>query len=386
MSHAPIIKGSLPAEEARTRIEQALWMTLLLAHGQRITQIPATLDALRAVPRKGLSFGQLRFVADQGCTYYFDEYERGDDDGRQVIKPATAGIAGRWRRGGGNKLLDRYARRRQGFVRTVRVWAGEYDDEAVAELFALKPAYVLVPAGANNSPRSVVRNTWYQYEARWRLWCISQNLRRGPVALEGSRVPEDGEDPGLFYMVGAAKRALAHHDLGLAAVARVEFGSEDPVAHDLANRVHCEALGLTVYATQHFADEDIEPLDGLRVGLEMRQGEYDPQNYVAQGLRIPDGASLATAITAGMAYVAGVLQRVPAYPLTLPASRDTYRDLTPRGAWVIQDVAVDAPAPPAPPGALRIAMTRTSASRVVLDRYLCSTSLEVVEPFDIPRT
>lgn len=379
-------RGSLPPEEARTTIERALATTLLLAHGMRIHPHTTTVASLRAVPRAPLYDFQLRYVEEQGKTYVWDSYSREADDGAAVIKPADAGETGRWVRGGGNLYLDRFSSGRTGWARTVRLYSGEWAEEALAEIFGQKPSFVLVPGRAVPRARSTRANTFYEYAYEYRLWCISQSLRKGPAARHGSRIASEAEeDPGLNHMVGAAKRALAHHGLGIPAVARVEFGAEEPIVRDLTDRVMVESLALTVWATQHFPDADIHQVEGFHGELALRQGEYDPRNYVAHGGRIAVDSGLTATITACTATVSGVLTMLPDSRVKLQLNREHYRDLRPGAAgWTIQAVQVGAAPPPLETGALRVAVTRTSSTSVVSDQYLCALSLALTKA-DIPK-
>lgn len=409
MNFPPQHRGSLIPETAPTLIERELARFLALAYGKRLAHpgggaTTPDLVALRRFPRKGITDFALRFVDGVGKTYRWDEYETRPDDGAAVIAPADARGAGRWVREGASEAqrstrhqgirdaairLDRWALQRTGWAELVRIWSGEYDDEAIAELFAKKPTFVVVPAGSSRRARSLVPGTYYQETYRVRVWGISQSLRRGPAGLLGSAYALDGADPGLNYVMGAVKRALAGSTLGIPGVITTEIGDEDVVAHDLANRVFCNSLALDVHATLHLPDHDIAPLTAVTTTTQLADpgadAAVDLANYVAVGCHPNRFGPLATTIRGGIAYVAGQLVQAQPQTLTLPASSDCYRDLLPSGAFVVQSVPRGATPPAAPAGALRVGMTTTSSSSITSDRFLCSTLLTIVGPDRIPK-
>ena len=318
--------------------------------------------------------------------------------------PADARGAGRWVREGSSEAqrttrhqgirdaairLDRWSLQRAGWAELVRIWSGEYDDEAISELFAKKPTFVVVPAGSSRRARSLVPGTYYQETYRFRVWGISQSLRRGPAGLLGSAYAVDGGDPGLNYVMGAVKRALAGSTLGIPGVITTELGDEDVVAHDLSNRVFCNSLELNVHATLHLPDDDLAPLTAVTTTTQLADPgdaeQVDLQNYVADGCYPDRFGPLFTTIRGGIAYVAGKLVQAQPQSLTLPASSDVYRDLLPSGVFVVQSVPSEAAPPAAPAGALRVGLTTTNSSSITSDRFLCSTLIKFVGPDRIPK-
>ena len=247
MNFPPQYRGSLRPETAATLVERELARFLALACGQRLRQPTAggntpDVTTLRAFRRSAIIDNSLRFVESVGKVYRFDAYESRPDDGAEVIAPSDAKGLGRWVREGATPeqrtsrhvgirdaaiRLDRWALQRTGFAEVVRIWEGEYDDEAIAELFAKKPAYVVVPSGSSRDPLSLVPGTYYREKYRYRIWGISQSLRRGPAGILGSAYALDGEDPGLNYVMGSIKRVLAGSTLGIPGVVSVEIDDED---------------------------------------------------------------------------------------------------------------------------------------------------------------
>lgn len=405
----PIYRGSLLPETAATLIERQLARFLALAFGVRLAQSAGgsstpDLAALRQFRRKGITDFALRFVTSVGKVYRWDEYETLPDDGAATIAPLDAVGAGRWTREGATAeqrssphvgirdaaiRLNKWTLRPKGFAQVVRIWEGEYDDEAIAEIFAKKPAYVVVPSGSSSTARSLVPGAYYQETYRFRVWGISQSLRRGPAGLLGSAYALDGGDPGLNYVMGSIKRALAGSTLGIPGVIRTEIGDEDVVAHDLANRVFCNSLAIDVATTLHLPDDDIAPLTAVTTTTQLADPGEDPQldlrNYVAEGCHPDRSGSLLTTLRGGIAYVAGKLVQAKPQTLTLAASSATYRDLLPGGVFVVQSVPIGS-TPPAPPaGALRVGVTTTDSTRITSDRFLCSTLFDVVGPDRIPK-
>jgi len=407
-----LYRGSLEPETAAAIIERGLARFLALANQKRLKEPTsgeawtATPDALRVFRRKALYDNQLRFVRSVGRVYRFDAYELAADDGVSVIAPSDAGAAaGRWLREGATSAqltskhegirdaalrLERWAVQRTGFTDLVRIYEGQYDDLAIAELFARKPCYVVAPSGSSRDPRSLVPGTYYLKSFRFRIWGVSQSLRRGPAGLLGLAVGIDKDDPGLDYVMGKIERTLAGSTLGIAGVNRTEIGDEEIVAHDLANRVFCNALEVTVTATLHLPDEDLTVLRAVRTTTQLAapaagEDSLDLSNYVADGCHPDRTGPLLTTIRGGLAYVNGALVQAVPQTLTLPPLSDSYRDLLPTGAFVVQSVAAGDPAPPLPARALRIGVTKTDATAVVSDEFLCSTLFNVVGPDDIPR-
>lgn len=409
MNFPPIYRGSLIPETAPTLIERELARFLALAFGVRQGQpgggaTTRDLAALRQFRRTAITDFALRFVDAVGKTYRWDEYESRPDDGAAVIAPADAKGAGRWVREGASEAqrttrhqgirdaalrLDRWSLQRTGFAQVVRIWEGEYDDEAIAEIFAKKPAYVVVPAGSSRTARSLVPGTYYQETYRFRVWGISQSLRRGPAGLFGSAYALDGGDPGLNYVMGSIKRALAGSTLGVPGVITTEIGDEDVVAHDLSNRVFCNSLELNVHTTLHLPDDDIVPLTAVTTTTQLADPgdaeQVDLQNYVADGCYPDRFGPRITTIRGGIAYVAGQLVQAQPQSLTLPVGSDCYRDLLPSGVFVVQSVPTGKPAPAAPAGSLRVGVTTTDLSSITSDRFLCSTLISFVGPDRVPK-
>lgn len=411
MTPPTLYRGSLEPETAAAVIERALARFLALAtqrrlkepEGQVWTETPA---ALRGFRRKALYDNQLRFVKSVGRVFRFDAYETAPDDNVSIFAPSDAGAAaGRWLREGATSAqrtsrhqgirdaalrLEHWALQSTGFADLVRIYEGQYDDTAIAELFARKPCYVVAPGGSSRDPRSLVPGTYYLKKFRYRIWGVSQNLRRGPAGLLGSAVGIDGGDPGLEYVMGKIERTLAGSTLGIAGVASTEIGEEEIVAHDLANRVFCNALEVTVSATLHLPDDDLRVLSAVRTTTQLAaaaDGEraIDLSNYVADGCHPDRSGPRLTTIRGGIAYISGALVQAVPQTLTLPALSDSYRDLLPTGAFVVQSVAAGDPAPPLPAKALRVGVTKTDASAVISDQFLCSTLFDLIGPDDIPR-
>jgi hypothetical protein len=395
-----------------TLIERALARTLCLAYQQRLSSSKtqaacASVDELRAFPRKKIYDYELRFVESIGRVYRFDDYSDRDDDGQGVIAPSDATGTGRWLREGASDAelrspnigirdfairLEKWSRQRDGYAKLTRVYEGEYDDEGIAEIFALRPSFVVVPGGSSRDAKSLVPGTYYKETYQFRIWCISQCLRRGPAGLYGSAFPDEfREDPGLNWVVGAAKRALAGSTLGLLGVISTEIRDEEVVAHDLANRVFCNALNVSVATTLHLPDDDLVQLSAVTITSQLPSAAPDAEsvdlaNYVADGCNVARTGSLVAQIAGGVAYVGGVLVQAIPQTTILPASSDCYRDLLPSGAFVVQSVPTGKDAPAlASPAALRVGVTQTDGAGVIGDQFLCSTLFNLVGPDRIPK-
>ena len=93
------------------------------------------------------------------------------------------------------------------------------------------------------------------------------------------------------------------------------------------------------------------------------------------GYKLAPQPGLAAAPSAGVAYLAGQLVSSTPGAHTFAPSQDTYRDLDAQGQLTYQAVDVGADPPPQMPGTLRIGLTRTGASSIDSDVYLCSYSV-----------
>lgn len=402
-------KGSLVPETAVTLIERELARFLAVAFQKRLkgpggAQNTASIEVLRAFPRKIIADNALRFVESIGKTYRFDAYDSRPDDGLLVVAPSDGTGLGRWVQEGATpeqrrsphdgireaaKRLDRYALQRSGFAETVRIWEGEYDEEAIAELFAKKPIFVVVPSGSSREAKSLVPGTYYLERYRFRIWAVSQSLRKGPAGLLGLGYPLDGGDPGLNYMIGCIKRGLAGSTLGLLGVLSCEIGDEEVVAHDLANRVFVNALDVVVSATLHLPDDDLVPLSQVttetRLSARSAEPELDLRNYVATGCHPNRTGPLLATIRGGVAYINGAMVEAIPQRLTMPPSSDVYRDLLPNGVFVVQSVPIAAAPPVIPATAMRVGRTQTDAAGITSDIFLCSTMVDFVGPDFIPK-
>lgn len=402
-------KGSLSPETAATLIERELARFLAVAYQKRLkgsggAQVTPSIEVLRSFPRKIIADNALRFVEAIGKTYRFDAYDGRPDDGIRVVAPADGTGLGRWLQEGATleqrrsphdgireaaRRLDGYALQRSGFAETVRIWEGEYDAEAIAELFAKKPIFVVVPSGSSREARSLIPGTYYLEKYRFRVWAVSQSLRKGPAGLLGLGYALDGGDPGLNFMIGCIKRALAGSTLGLLGVASCEIGDEEVVAHDLANRVFVNALDVVVTATLHLPDDDLVPLSQAtietRLSARSAQPELDLRNYVATGCHPNRTGPLLATIRGGVAYIDGVMVQAIPQRLTFPPSSDVYRDLLPSGAFVVQAVPTASAPPAIPATAMRVGRTQTDAAGITDDLFLCSTMVDFVGPDIIPK-
>jgi hypothetical protein len=402
-------KGSLLPETAVTLIERELARFLAVAFQKRLkgpggAQSTPSIDVLRTFPRKIIFDNALRFVDSVGKTYRFDSYDGRADEGLLVVAPNDSTGLGRWLQEGADqeqrgsphdgvreaaKRLDKYALQRSGFAEMVRIWEGEYDEEAIAELFSKKPMFVVVPSGSSREAKSLVPGTYYLERFRFRVWSVSQSLRKGPAGLLGLGFGLDGVDPGLNFMVGCVKRALAGSTLGLRGVLSCEIGDEEVVAHDLANRVFVNALEVIVSATLHLPDDDLVPLSQVTTETQLSARSAEPdldlRNYVATGCHPNRTGPLLATIRGGVAYINGVMVSAIPVRLSMPPSSDVYRDLLPNGSFVVQSVPIASAPPAIPATAMRVGRTQTDAAGITSDVFLCSTMVDFVGPDIIPK-
>lgn len=268
---------------------------------------------------------------------------------------------------------------RTGFAKVVQIYEGE-DDEQLERIYGQRPAYLIEWIEDSLAVKSYQHGAIYDVTLKFSLHALAQNLRENAEALVGSDVPGD-EGPGLLYMIGIARYLLGGCELGLAP--GVKFtdvtGAARIVESDLAQRVFRAELDVTVQASVHVVDEDLEP--NPEVWIERRDAgtppgeEFDASNYLVRGYQFSPVAGLSGTPTSGLAYLAGQLIQSAPGAYLFPANADTYRDLGRDGALFYFSVPIGADAPPQRPNTLRIGVTRTDSTRIVADTVICSYSV-----------
>lgn len=354
---------------ALTTVEQAMKNQLLLAYGTRIKPAAADVPTLRAFASAGLSPDELYFVTAKGVTYQWSRTSTAADDGDTTIQPNDAPTAGRW--------LKTSSTTATGYAKAVRIHTGQ--DEYLAMLrrgYSVRPSMHIVFDSVNYRDMSQSRGALLWCKARYRVVAISSSLRQGAQVVEGSDVPaEFANDPGTHDMIGDIAASLAGSNINTTGVDRIDIDDEHYKTSELAGRLFAEEMALTVLYTVQQPDAGLTTLDalsGMSVQRQLLGGTQplDLKNYVSSGYTVPTGG-LTAAVAAGTAVIAGATVSSTPSSRTWAASSDTYRDLQPSGAFVYTAVANGSPAPAVQgTGALRVGVTVTSASAIVLDAML----------------
>lgn len=383
-----------------TSVERMLMDILELAFLQRLPA-QATLATLKARLVASVASGELVYVTAEARLYRWIEFSQSPDDGLLVIEPTTlppGQTKGRWHRvassvtfgpDGNNPLQSRP----QGVCKQVLLYRGEetYDD-FVEQVYGKNPCMFLTWNGDDPEPKSAgFRGSLYRNVHDFSLFIGSQCLRQSPAATWGSPIPiEAAEDPGINALIGLARYVLAGVANDLDGVEFVEIGAARKVHENLDERIFVYSLNVKVRTSFYNPDQDLIP---LLVEVQPKWSSdaaeatgFDPLNYVQSGLDLAPGPGgvLSQSVVAGAAVIAGVPLAPALQAVTFAPSSDTYRDLLPSGAWQFQAVAIKADPPALAPGALRVAVTRTDASSVVIDLWLAAHSINIGDPYMLP--
>lgn len=384
---------------ALTQIERAIVDRLALAFQERL---PAVADfvALRQVEMQYVMHRDLIFVEARGTCYFWRDGERDPDNGGSTIAPDNwTDASGALKPGRWTEAMDTsmYAPRgttqalplnqiRQGYARTVMLYAGKADSEdAFNRIFGRRPA-MLVQWGGTKRKQISWAPALFEARYQFHVFGISYCPRFGPDALYGSELPDEAtEDPGLNQiladasdcLVGASDERTDYCHL-VPGVDVVLPGDDDVVEESLGERLFVGATAVEVVAYLHRPDYDASRLTNIHVDVRVAAGSKPAaDDCVREGLAVAwPVAGLAGAISAGEARIRGAVVNVLATPVNFPALCDTYRDLKPDGTWILQHVPAGDEQPPAQaPGTLRVGVTTTDSGGVVFDRYLCSALL-----------
>lgn len=370
-------------------VEQALRYAFLVRLGP-VADLTALRTAFTSPWERALVY-----VTSEGRIYEWVSYSTLTDDNLNVIAPTAN--PGRWIRvetsltygPNDNAPLTGKA---DGFVRTVEVWDSAEDAARKQEqTFSRTPALLVEWAGDNPEPPSQYSGALYRNEHTIDIGVVSQCLRRAPAAAFGSPVAaEKALDPGVWDIIGLLRWFLAGIKLDTPGVDFVEIGPAQVETDQLAERVFIGGLRITVRTSFTIDDEDLVPISGFvqpkLTSFADDEPAFDPTNFVSAGIELDGGPGpgLTRTITAGSAIVAGAVTTYAGESHTFAASSDTYRDLQPDGTIAFTVVAVGAAAPAIPAGALRIAATRTTASDVLEDHWLCGRSVNWGDRFPYP--
>ena len=375
---------SLDMRTAAIDVQDAIVRALELAYLRRYPEA-ADLAALALVENDKLPERALVFVQSEGVVYQLRKA-----NAAPVALPDVVGTLsgnGRWLRQSSSVTLglDYFRpvhRVRFGCVNAVEAFQGDMG-EFLERLFAQRPAIGVEVVQDQLELRAQRQGSIY--DAKWQciIHVTSFNYRHGTDALYGSDVAEDSgiaSERGVYRLMGDVRYLLAGSDLGLGLC--IKFASIDGngrlVEKDLGQRYFRGEVDLTVHGTVQRLDEDLQ--QPFAMGIERYDtsgpgGRFDPANYVAQGCMVLPQTGLNGSPVAGVAYLAGEQISVPATLHAFPANRDTYRYLTPSGQWVYRDVEIGQTPYDLPANTLAVGFTRTDATNIIGDCFVCSYRL-----------
>jgi phage gp37-like protein len=351
-------------------------------------------EACRAVPSLGPSrtfafvLDDLAYVTAAANVYRWAPFSNALDDGGFVVKPNDAGATGRWLKAVSGVLLDgvNIATIPTGYLKQVVLHNGDFNDEILnARIYGQAPCVAIHFTGEQHTPLSQIPGALYDYRVRFELWSVSRNYRdRFEAALGSPVAAEAAADPGVMKVHGAVKKLLAGRsgeELGNTSIKYIEIeGGQLEEARE-AERIFVMSLQVEVRGSIHNADAPAELVRPTEIDVQRQRvdapapGGFDTLNCVTAGLDVPLGLGFASQIAAGSALIGGVPVTAAAVLHTFAASSDTYRDLTPTGAWVFTVVSNGAAVSTPAPANLRVGCTATDAAGIVADTLLCSVQV-----------
>jgi len=365
-------------------VEAGLVRLIRLGLGFRYSA--ANLTALAAVAG---GEGRLVYVTGSGL-YEWIPYVTTSANGSTVIA-ATGFSAGRWVKvsstwtlGAGGTAVGSIT---TGPLVVVEAYSSdEGADATLDKCIGTTPSVLLQFTGDNPQSISTLPGTFYKNSLTFKLLILTTNLRGKAAGTQGSI----SGDTGAYPLIGSLRRLLCgvSTDSGIDGIERIEVGAASLLNADADRRNFCHEMQVTVRASFSIDDEDLDDA-AIRIQpevIDFQTKEFDVRNFIASGGGFTEairGAGLTRTITATVAKISGVAVSAAETTRTFTPQTQTYRDLTPAGAWVFSEVALGADAPALVAGRLRVSVTSTDSSGLVTDRPLCSLSIPFGDPIDI---
>ena len=373
-------------------IEAAICRITRLGLGWRRPAV-ADLTALVAVDVTVLSDGAMAYVTSEANIYEWSIDSTATDDGSTVLASTTLDPSARgrwlkvstsWTYGAGGTNL---AKKQTGYLRTVEPYASTEtsqgdEDGILSRIAAQTPSVCVQFVGDEIESYDNQPGTLYAATMGIKLIIASSNLRAAPAAVRGDGV---SDDPGVYRIVGDLRRLFGglSFDNGIEGVERIEIGGSELISELEDRRVYVWGLDLIVKASFAIEDEDLA-IDG-EIWVQPKLTEFwplpkwDKLNYIATGGTL-SGSGLTRTVDATTGLIVGSAVSFASSSVTLPASKDTYRDLDPSTGWHFTSVDIGSPQPPIVAGRLRVAVSRTTASDIEIDAGLCSFSTAYGSP------
>lgn len=373
-------------------IEAAICRITRLGLGWRRPAV-ADLTALVAVDVTVLSDGAMAYVTSEANIYEWSIDSTATDDGSTVLASTTLDPSARgrwlkvstsWTYGAGGTNL---AKKQTGYLRTVEPYASTEtsqgdEDGILSRIAAQTPSVCVQFVGDEIESYDNQPGTLYAATMGIKLIIASSNLRAAPAAVRGDGV---SDDPGVYRIVGDLRRLFGglSFDNGIEGVERIEIGGSELISELEDRRVYVWGLDLIVKASFAIEDEDLAVDGAIWVQPKLTEfwplPKWDKLNYIATGGTL-SGSGLTRTVDATMGLIVGSAVSFASSSVTLPASKDTYRDLDPSTGWHFTSVDIGSPQPPIVAGRLRVAVSRTTASDIEIDAGLCSFSTAYGSP------
>lgn len=365
-------------------VEAGLVRLIRLGLGYRYSA--ANLTALAAIAG---GEGRLVYVTGSGL-FEWVPYSTTSANGSTVIA-ATGFSAGRWVKvsstwtlGAGGTAVGSIT---TGPLVVVEAYSSdEGPDAALDKCIGATPSVLVQFTGDSPQSISVLPGTFYKNNLTFKLLILTSNLRGKAAGTQGSI----SGDTGAYPLIGSLRRLLCgvSTDSGITGIERIDIGGASLVNEDAERRNFCHEMQVTIRASFSIDDEDLDDA-AIRIQpevIDFQTKEFDVRNFIASGGGFTEairGAGLTRTITATVAKISGVAVSAAETTHTFTPQTQTYRDLTPAGAWVFSEVALGADAPSLTAGRLRVSVTSTDSSGLVTDRPLCSLSIPFGDPIDI---
>jgi hypothetical protein len=389
----------LDLRSCQDQLEDLIRDTVLLGLGRRAASVP-DVTSLRAFVTQGetgtaLDDDSLAVIVVGGvatASYRFSKESTAADDGSAVVKPLDVLGSGRWLRWtsttrlapvkGGNshylhELLD-------GPLERVIVLDKSMEASELSALVHGQIPSVLIEA-VDDNPVDLTFATGHRYDTKYAFTVsvIDQNLRDRRQSTHGW--PPDDADKlsqggfGANAIDGLVKALLAGVNLCAAesGIRNVQIGRGVNWFSADAQRRVIRSRSFTFQVTEEYPPAPNDSLAAQQVNAQAEMatlGEnpppFDTQNFVSAGITVPIGDGLTKSVAPGTALIAGSPVSYAGQSKTFSANSDTYRDLLPNGTLAFTVVGAGDPEPPVAATAMRVGVTRTDSTQVLVDAFL----------------
>ena len=362
--------------------------------------------ALRAVITQGQTGPILHddnlaaLVALTTTSYRWNSQSTAADNGTTVIRPLDAPAQGRWLLwtsplriattiGGNSSLLHEIT---SGPLERVIVLDRNMSEEEINSLIFGQIPSVVIEA-TDDDPEDLTQATGNRWDTQYHFTVstIAQNLRDRRQAAQGSTFIGEqtlgaNKIDGLIQALLGGTQIYAVVD----GIRNVQIGRGYNWISEQGQRRVVRGRAFSFFATVEYpqAPNETGPVQEVVTQAELIEmddtEQFDPDDYVTDGLVVVEGPGLTKTVSAGSAVIAGVTIPFAGVLYTFPALGETYRDLGTGGIMTFVSVQTGAAAPPVTVGSLRIGCTTTNIDSVIADRIIAETITPYMNPFITP--